>query len=94
MDKLSLLGIHINDEEARKLYLQKIEEHVKKYDAELTLWDSKELCRQTCMSWSTIQREFLYDKRFPKYKVGNKWRFPAKESKQFILTWIREQKTR
>jgi hypothetical protein len=86
-----MIDIKLNEDELRKLYIEKIENHLYNFDMERTLWDSKELCRQTCMSWSTIQREFLYDKRFIKFKVGNKWKFPAKEAKEFIRMWIKEQ---
>lgn len=89
---MPMVSIDIDEEEARELLLQKMEERIRQYDMELTLWDRKELCRQTCMSWNTILKEFFYDSRFEKYKVGNKWKFPAKEAREFILKWLREQK--
>lgn len=89
---MAMVSIDINEEEARALLLQKVEERIRQCDMELTLWDRKELCRQTCMSWNTILKEFFYDQRFEKFKVGNKWKFPAKETRAFILKWLREQK--
>lgn len=91
---MPMVSIDIDEEEARALLLQKMEERIQQCNMELTLWDRKELCRQTCMSWNTILKEFFYDPRFEKYKVGTKWKFPAKEARQFILTWLREQKNR
>lgn len=42
------------------------------------------------MSWTTIQKEFFFDQRFQKFKVGGKWYFPAKEKKAFLLNWLTE----
>jgi hypothetical protein len=91
---MSFVDIKIDENEVRKIYFEKLEQHINKIDTELTFWDSKELCRQTCMSWDSIQKEFFFDKRFEKYKIGHKWRFPAEDTRKFLLMWIREQKTR
>lgn len=64
---------------------QKIDEKLKEIDSELVFWDTKELMRRTCMCWNTIQKEFFFDKHFPKRKIGSKWYFPASETKQFLL---------
>lgn len=86
-----MLHIQINEEEARQLFLERIEEKLKGFDAELVFWDSKELCRRTCMSWNFIQNQFFFDPRFPKKKIGSKWVFPAAETKEFLLKWLKEQ---
>jgi len=88
---VSMLKVEIDEQEVRNLYLERIEEKLKQVDAELVFWDSAELKRRTGMSWNTILKEFFYDERFPKYKVGRDWRFPAEETKQFLLTWLKEQ---
>lgn len=90
-EKKSLINIDINEHEVRKMYTQKLEEHIEKMDKELLFWDTKELVKQTRLSWDTIQKEFFYDPRFPKRKVGRKWLFPAKQTKEFLLTWLDEQ---
>lgn len=54
-------------------------------------WDSKELKRQTCLSWNTIQDKFFFDPAFPKRKVGGKWLYPAKETAAFLEKWLAEQ---
>jgi hypothetical protein len=87
-----MLEVTVNQELVRSLILEKIDEKVKSIDTDLVFWDSKELRRRTCMSWNNIQKQFFYDKRFPKYKIGTKWYFPAEETKQFLLTWLSEQK--
>ncbi|MFL0495700.1 group-specific protein [Priestia megaterium] len=86
-----MLIIEIDQEEARKLMLQKIEEKIKSINEELVFWDTKELRRRICMSWSTIQKEFFYDPRFPKHKVGSKWYFAALETEAFLLQWLKEK---
>ena len=86
-----MLTVQIDENEVRELYLQKLEEKLKELDSELVFWDTNELKRRTCLSWNTIQKEFFFDLRFPKFKVGGKWMFPAQETKEFLLQWLREQ---
>lgn len=86
-----MLNIQIDEDVARQLYLEKIEEKLKEIDKERLFWDTNELKKQTCLSWNTIQKEFFFDPRFPKYKIGGKWMFPAQETKDFLLKWISEQ---
>ncbi|WP_307341667.1 DUF771 domain-containing protein [Caldalkalibacillus uzonensis] len=86
------IDIQINEQEVRRLYLEKIEEKLKEVNAELVYWDSAELKRRTCMSWNTIQDNFFHDPRFPKVKVGGKWYFPAEKTKRFLLEWLEEQR--
>lgn len=86
-----MISVEVDEKEVRDLYLEKLTERIKAVNVELTFWDAAELKRRTCMSWNTIQKEFFFDPRFPKRKVGNKWYFPAKEAEQFLLTWLQEQ---
>jgi hypothetical protein len=88
-----LLRIQIDQQEVRELYLKKLEDKIKEVDVELVFWDAKELMRRTGMSWNTIQTEFFFDPRFKKHKVGAKWRFPADDTKRFLLQWLSEQPT-
>lgn len=86
-----MLNIEIDENEVRELYLEKLEEKIREVDTEMVFWDTNELKRRTCMSWNTILDKFFYDPRFPKFKVGGKWMFPAQETKEFLLQWLREQ---
>lgn len=86
-----LLSVQVDQEAIRSEVRQRIEELVREVDAELVFWDAKELMRRTCMSWNFIQQQFFFDPRFPKAKIGNKWYFPAKEAREFLLNWIREK---
>lgn len=86
-----MLTVQIDEAAVQEQIRQRIAELVKEVDAEYVFWDAKELMKRTCMSWNFIQQQFFFDSRFPKFKVGNKWYFPAKETREFLLKWIREQ---
>lgn len=86
-----MINVEIDENQIHKLALEKIEEHLKKVDKELVYWDTNELKRRTCMSWPTILSTFFHHPGFPKFKIGQKWYFPAKETQNFLLQWIREQ---
>lgn len=86
-----MIEVKLDESEVRKIYLKKLEEYIEKLDKEYLFWDSKDLVQQTRLCWDTIQKEFFYDPRFPKRKVGRKWIFPAKQTKEFLLTWLDEQ---
>lgn len=88
-----MIKVEIDEELTRELVIGQVKQVINSVDNELVFWDSKELCKRTCMSWSFIKDQFFYDKRFLKYKVGSKWIFPPKETKQFLELWIKEQKT-
>jgi hypothetical protein len=86
------LNVEINKSEMLRLCREEISEKVKELDAEFVFWDTAELRKRTCMSWSTIQDTFFYDPRFPKRKVGGKWYFPVRETRQFLEMWLDEHK--
>lgn len=86
-----MLTVQIDEQEVQRLIREKLEEKLKEMDNEKVFWDSRELQRRTCLSWNTILEKFFYDPRMPKYKVGGKWLFPAQETKEFLLNWLREQ---
>ncbi|MCE4051881.1 group-specific protein [Bacillus sp. Au-Bac7] len=87
-----MLEVKLDDKEVRKLFLEELKKHIDKVDSELVFWDTKELEKRTCMCMNTIQKEFFYDSRFPKRKVGNKWYYPAKQTRGFLEIWIMEKK--
>lgn len=89
-----MLNVQIDEQEVKKMALEKIEELLKDVEKELVFWSRQELIRRTCLSWNTIQEYFFFDPRFPKHKIGNKWMFPAQATKQFLLTWLSEQPNR
>ncbi|MFY0330470.1 group-specific protein [Bacillus sp. YIM B13410] len=89
--KKTVIEVKIDKEEVRKIYLEELEKHLKKLDNELLFWNTKELERQTNMCMNTMQKEFFFDENFPKRKIGNKWYYPAAQTKKFLLEWINHQ---
>lgn len=86
-----MLDIKIDEQKIEELFLQELRKRLDQIERRKTLWDMKELCKQTSMSENTIKDKFFYDERFPKYKIGGKWYFSALESERFLLMWIKEQ---
>jgi len=86
-----LISIQIDQAEVKQLAREKIAELVKEVDAEYIFWDTTELRRRTCMSWNTIQDTFFFNPDFPKHKIGGKWYFPAKATREFLIKWIEGQ---
>lgn len=67
---------------------------ISQIESEYVFWDAAELKKRTCMSWNTIQDNFFFDPRFIKRKIGGKWYFPVKETKEFLELWLHEQSTK
>lgn len=86
-----MIEVKIDENEVREIYLNELKKKMEQMDKELVFWDTNELRRRTCMCMTTIQKEFFYDPRFPKRKVGSKWYFPAQKTKEFLETWLMEQ---
>ncbi|ETT30687.1 hypothetical protein C161_27323 [Paenibacillus sp. FSL R5-192] len=86
-----MLSISVDEKEIKKLLKEKVAEILKEADAEYIFWDASELKRRTCMSWNFIQDQFFFDPRFPKRKVGSKWYFPVRETREFLEEWLTEQ---
>lgn len=87
-----MLQVQIDEFAVHEEVRRQVAEKLKEADTELVFWDAKELMRRTCMSWNFIQQQFFFDPRFPKFKIGNKWYFPARETREFLLRWLKEQK--
>ncbi|QHT61732.1 group-specific protein [Paenibacillus lycopersici] len=86
-----MISVSVDAAEAKAIIHKHIAELIKEVDAEKVFWDTGELKRRTCMSWETIQSQFFYDSRFPKFKLGGKWYFPTKATREFLLMWLHEQ---
>lgn len=86
-----MIAVQIDEVEVKRLCRDRISELIKEVDGELVFWDANELKRRTCMSWNFIQEQFFFDSRFPKYKIGVKWYFPARETRLFLEQWLSEQ---
>lgn len=86
-----MLTLEIDQEIIEQKFKEELQKRLNEMEGRITLWDMKELQRQTNMSVNTIKEWFFYDERFPKHRVGNKWYFPAKECEAFLVNWIKEQ---
>lgn len=93
MDELVNVAVQVNKTEMIRLCRERIDIALKEAENEYVFWDSAELRKRTCLSWTTIQGTFFFDSRFPKFKIGSKWYFPVKEVREFLERWIREQPT-
>lgn len=86
-----MLEILLDETAVEQQFLAALKKKLNEIEMRSTFWDMKELMKQTNMGESNIKEKFFYDSRFPKYKVGGKWYFPAKECEEFLLMWIKEQ---
>jgi methionyl-tRNA synthetase len=86
-----VLAIQLDEQAVETMFLEELKKRLNQLENRHTLWDMKELCRQTCMSEYSIKEKLFVDERFPKFRSGGKWYFPARECERFLLQWVREQ---
>lgn len=86
-----MITFEIDKVTLEKTFREEFKKRLDQIEHRSTLWDMKELCRQTNMSENNIKDKFFWDTEFPKYKVGSKWYFPAKECEEFLIKWIASQ---
>lgn len=82
-----MIEIQVNEAEIKAMYQAELQKRLDQLENEVVFWDTKELKRQTNMSWNTIQDYFFHDPNFPKFKLNQKWYFPAKECREFLISW-------
>jgi phage pi2 protein 07 len=88
-----LLNVQIDEKYIEQQFREELQKRLDEITNRTVFWDMKELCRQTCMSEPFIKEHFFFDPRFPKFRVGRKWLFPAKETEEFLIKWLSEQPT-
>lgn len=86
-----MIQVKVDDVYIEKKFQEELKIRLDRLQYEKTFWDMNELCKQTNMSVNTIKDNFFYDDDFPKYKVGGKWYFPAEETREFLLNWIKNK---
>lgn len=89
-----MLQVQIDEQHINEILRVEIKKRLEDVQVKYTFWDMKELCEQTRLCENTIKEKFFYDERFPKFKIGKKWLFPAEEAKSFLIEWLKEQPTR
>ena len=89
----SIVSIEIDNEMIEKIVTERIEQRLKELDNQKVFWTMVDLEYLTGCSEGYIKDKFFYDKRFERIrrKVGRKWLFPADETKEFLLEWLKEQ---
>ena len=86
-----MLQVQVDSKIIEATFKEELQKRLDAIEKNRTFWDMKELQKQTNMSVNTMKEWFFYDDRFPKYRVGSKWYFPAKECEVFLIQWIKEQ---
>lgn len=88
-----LLQLQVDDTLVESMLREELRNRLNHLEHRHTFWDMQELEKQTCMSKSFILDRFFYDERFVKirFKVGQKWLMPARETEEFLLMWLKEQ---
>lgn len=91
-----ILQLKVDESQVDEMFREEIQKRLNNVQHRHTFWDMKELERQTCMSRPFIMDHFFHDERFKKiaFRVGVKWLFPARETEEFLLLWLREQRNR
>lgn len=88
--------LQIDNDTVEQMLREELQKRLNHLEHRHTFWDFSELTKQTCMSRSAILDTFFYDEGFAKirFKIGSKWYFPARETEEFLLMWLREQAKR
>lgn len=89
---LELLEVKLDEHYIEETFREELKKRLDQLQSQEVFWDMKTLCEKTKMSVNTIKDTFFYDDRFPKTKVGQKWYFPAEETKRFLLQWLNERR--
>lgn len=89
----SIVSFEVNNELIEKLVTEQINHRLKELDSRKVFWTMSDLEYITGCSEGYIKDKFFYDKRFARIrrKVGRKWLFPADETEEFLLEWLKEQ---
>ena len=86
-----MIQIQLDEKQIEEEFRKELRTRLDRLEAEEVFWDMKDLRSKTRMSVDTIKNNFFYDNRFPKRLIGGKWYFPAKEAREFLLQWLKEQ---
>lgn len=84
-----MISIHVDKSKVEQIYYEELKKRLVHLENRQVFWDMKTLCKVTCMSENFIKEQFFYDSRFQKYRVGRKWLFPAKETEEFLINWLK-----
>ena len=86
-----MLQIQLDQQQIEEAFKKELKTRLDELEAEEVFWNMEDLQQKTRMSVNKMKEYFFYDDRFPKYQVGRLWYFPAKETREFLLKWLKEQ---
>lgn len=84
----------MDDEHLKKIYLDEVQKRLDKFELQVLLLDSKQLCKLLSLSWPTVEKIFLSDPNFPRMRVGTKWVFNRREVQVYVDRWSVENRKR
>lgn len=87
-----MISVNLDEVKVTEIMKSEIQKHLAELERQQTFWDSDDLKKHVRMSWNTIQDTFFHDPGFPKVKIGGKWLYPAKETEQFLLDWLKRKR--
>lgn len=85
-----MLNITLDETELKKLYLEEIRKRTEEIEEQMLLIDTKELCKLLSLSRPTVEKLFIFNERFPCFRVGKKWMFHRKEVEEYINLWVKD----
>lgn len=88
-----LVTIDIDEETIEQMIIGHVKKKLGELSTQKVFLTMQDLEYITGCSEGYIKDKFFYDTRFEniRRKVGRKWLFPAEETKQFLLKWLKEQ---
>lgn len=86
-----MLSVNVDENEIELMFREELAKRLRVIEHRHTFWDMEELLKQTKMSLPFVKEQFFYEEDFPKFKIGRKWLFPAKETEEYLLRWLKRQ---
>lgn len=79
-----MINIEVDYEELKRIYIDKVEEHLKEIESNHYFMNTKQLCDYLNMSWPSIEKKFLYEYEFGAIRLGSKWLFNRKQVDKYM----------
>lgn len=79
-----MIEVSVDMKALEAIYLELIEKRLDEIEQKVFFYTSKELCKYLGMSWNTVTTCLMVDEDFPRVRLGNQWRFPAHEVKNYM----------
>lgn len=86
-----MIRVQLDESYIDETFKKELTKRLDEIESREVFWDMNTLQEKTKMSVNSIKDTFFYDDRFIKRKIGQKWYFPADESRAFLLKWLNEQ---